>query len=64
MNIDQAMKELKSMGSKSVKKIQKKVKKNNQLSLELYKTGNVDAMYLARLIANEKQIPKKDPQTW
>ncbi|EMY76247.1 DNA alkylation repair enzyme [Leptospira weilii serovar Ranarum str. ICFT] len=47
-----------------LKKIQKKIKKNNELSLELYKTGNVDAMYLAGLIADEKQIQKKDLQFW
>lgn len=41
-----------------LKKIQKKLK-NNVLSLELYKTGNADAMYLAGLIADEKEIQKK-----
>ncbi|WP_036042775.1 DNA alkylation repair protein [Leptospira alstonii] len=47
-----------------LKKIQKKVKKDNSLSLELYKTGNADAMYLAGLIADEKRIQKKDLQFW
>ncbi len=47
-----------------LKKIQKKIKKNNVLSLELYKTGNADAMYLAGLIADEKEIQKKDLQFW
>ncbi|WP_078128959.1 DNA alkylation repair protein [Leptospira alexanderi] len=47
-----------------LKKIQKKVKKDNRLSLELYKTGNADAMYLAGLVADEKQIQKKDLQFW
>ncbi|WP_207767191.1 DNA alkylation repair protein [Leptospira adleri] len=47
-----------------LKKIQKKIKKNNSLSLELYKTGNADAMYLAGLIADEKEIQKKDLQSW
>ncbi|MCG6194110.1 DNA alkylation repair protein [Leptospira sp. FAT2] len=47
-----------------LKKIQKKVKKDNELSLQLYKTGNVDAMYLAGLIADEKRIQKKDLQSW
>ncbi|XDD51286.1 DNA alkylation repair protein [Leptospira sp. WS92.C1] len=47
-----------------LKKIQKKVKKDNELSLELYKTGNADAMYLAGLIADEKRIQKKDLQFW
>lgn len=42
-----------------LKKIQKKIKKNNELSLQLYKTGNADAMYLAGLVADERQIQKK-----
>ena len=47
-----------------LKKIVKKVKKNHELSLALYDTGNGDAMYLAGLIADEKQISKKDLQRW
>ncbi|MDI7216917.1 DNA alkylation repair protein [Leptospira santarosai] len=47
-----------------LKKIQKKIKKNNELSLQLYKTGNADAMYLAGLVADERQIQKKDLQSW
>ncbi|TGK17784.1 DNA alkylation repair protein [Leptospira stimsonii] len=47
-----------------LKKLQKKIKKNHSLSLELYKTGNADAMYLAGLIADEKEIQKKDLQFW
>lgn len=47
-----------------LKKIVKKVKKNHDLSLELYKTGNSDAMYLAGLIADEKQITKEILQQW
>ncbi|EJO71599.1 DNA alkylation repair protein [Leptospira kirschneri] len=47
-----------------LKKIQKKIKKNNEISLELYKTLNADAMYLAGLIADEKKIQKKDLQFW
>lgn len=47
-----------------LKKIVKKVKKNYQLSLELYDTGNSDAMYLAGLIADEKQMTKADLQKW
>lgn len=44
--------------------IVKKVKKNHALSLELFSTGNTDAMYLAGLIADEKKITKADLQTW
>jgi 3-methyladenine DNA glycosylase AlkD len=42
-----------------LKKILKKTKKNHELSLELFDTGNSDAMYLAGLMADEKQITKK-----
>jgi 3-methyladenine DNA glycosylase AlkD len=47
-----------------LKKIQKKVKKNYELALELYNTGNSDAQYLAGLIADEKKMTKKDLETW
>lgn len=47
-----------------LKKIVKKVKKDYKLSLELYDTGNTDAMYLAGLIADEKQMTKKDLTKW
>ena len=42
-----------------LKKILKQTKKNHKLSLELYATGNSDAMYLAGLMADEKQISKE-----
>ena len=47
-----------------LKKIQKQVKKNYELSLSLYNTGNSDAQYLAGLIADEKKMTKKDLQHW
>jgi 3-methyladenine DNA glycosylase AlkD len=47
-----------------MKKIVKKVKKNHELSLQLYATGNGDAMYLAGLIADEKQITKEQLHDW
>ena len=47
-----------------MKKIVKKVKKDHDLSLDLYSTGNYDAMYLAGLIADEKKISKKDLDGW
>ncbi len=47
-----------------LKKILKKTKKNHELSLELYATGNSDAMYLAGLMADEKQITKPQLQEW
>jgi hypothetical protein len=47
-----------------MKAIVKKVKKDHDLSLELYSTGNYDAMYLAGLVADEKKISKKDLDGW
>ena len=47
-----------------LKKILKKTKKNHELSLELYATGNSDAMYLAGLMADETMITKKQLQNW
>lgn len=47
-----------------LKKIVKKVKKNHELSIALYETGNSDAMYLAGLIADENQITKEQLQNW
>ena len=47
-----------------LKKVLKKTKKNHELSLDLYKTGNSDAMYLAGLMADEKQITKEQLNEW
>src|SRR5436190_16199242 len=47
-----------------LKKIQKRIKKDYQLALDLYATGNSDAMYLAGLIADDAQMTKKDLQRW
>lgn len=47
-----------------LKKILKKTKKNHELSLELYKTGNSDAMYLAALMADETKITESDLNEW
>lgn len=47
-----------------LKKILKKTKKNHELSLELYATGNSDAMYLAGLMADEKKITKAQLHDW
>jgi 3-methyladenine DNA glycosylase AlkD len=47
-----------------LKKILKKTKKNHELSLELYATGNSDAMYLAGLMADEKQITRVQLEQW
>jgi hypothetical protein len=47
-----------------LKKIQKRVKKDYRLALELYDTGVYDAMYLAGLIADDNQMTPKDLQRW
>jgi 3-methyladenine DNA glycosylase AlkD len=47
-----------------LKKILKKTKKNHELSLELYATGNSDAMYLAALMADENKMTREIIQKW
>jgi len=47
-----------------LKKILKRTKKNHELSLELYNTGNSDAMYLAGLMADEKKITEAQLDEW
>ncbi len=47
-----------------LKKIQKKVKKDYQLALDLYDTGIYDAMYLAGLVADDPKMTKRDLQHW
>src|SRR5438477_12084952 len=47
-----------------MKKIQKRVKMDYQLALDLYDTGIADVMYLAGLIADDAKMTKKDLQKW
>lgn len=47
-----------------LKKIQKRIKKDYKLALELYETGIYDAMYLAGLIADDARMTKTDLQRW
>ncbi len=47
-----------------LKPIEKRIKKDYQLALDLYDTGNYDAMYLAGLIADDAKMTKKDLGTW
>jgi len=47
-----------------LKKIQKRVKTNYQLALDLFDTGVYDAMYLAGLMADESKMTKKDLIKW
>lgn len=43
---------------------QNKIKKDYQLALDLYDTGNYDAQYLAGLIADESRMTKTDLRRW
>lgn len=47
-----------------MKKIQKRIKMDYQLALDLYDTGIADAMYLAGLIADDAKMTKKDLEKW
>ena len=47
-----------------LKKIQKRIKKDYQLALDLYDTGIYEAMYLAGLIADDLKMTRKDLQHW
>lgn len=47
-----------------LKKIQKVVKVNHALSLELYDSGVYDAMYLAGLIADDMRMSREELQHW
>ena len=47
-----------------LKKLQKKIKKDHELSIELFNTGNADAMYLAGLIADESKMTKRTLDDW
>jgi 3-methyladenine DNA glycosylase AlkD len=47
-----------------MKPLQKKIKKDYQLALDLYASDNADAMYFAGLIADETRMTKKDLQKW
>jgi 3-methyladenine DNA glycosylase AlkD len=85
MTADQIVKQLRTLGSEStkrvllkhripepllgvkieeLKKIQKKIKKDYQLALDLYETGIYDARYLAGLIADESKMTRKNLQGW
>lgn len=47
-----------------LKKLVKKIKVNHPLAMELYDTGNTDAMYLAGLISNPAEMTKEDLHGW
>lgn len=47
-----------------LQKIVKRIRKDYQLALDLYATGNYDAMYLAGLIADDGRMTKADLKRW
>lgn len=47
-----------------MKPIQKKIKRDHELALALYKTGNADAMYFAGLISEPAKMTKKQLHEW
>lgn len=47
-----------------MKPIQKQIKKDYQLALDLFDTGVYDAMYLAGLIADDAKMTPSDLQNW
>lgn len=47
-----------------LKPIAKQIKGDQKLALELYDTGNSDAMYLAGLVADGAQMTKKELDSW
>ena len=47
-----------------LKKIQKRIKKDYQLALDLYATGNYDAMYFAGLIADDEKMTRSNLNQW
>jgi len=49
---------------KDLKELKKKIKVDHNLALELYNTGNTDAMYFAALIDDVKQVTVKQLDDW
>ena len=47
-----------------LKKIQKRIKTDYQLALELFATGNYDAQYLAGLITDDAKMTRHDLNSW
>lgn len=47
-----------------LKKLQKRIRKDHALALELYETGISDAMYLAGLIVDDARMSKSDLNRW
>jgi 3-methyladenine DNA glycosylase AlkD len=47
-----------------LKPLQKKLKGNQSLALELYATGNGDAQYLAGMVADGRRMTRRQVETW
>jgi 3-methyladenine DNA glycosylase AlkD len=47
-----------------LKVVAKKLKGNQAVALELYRTGNLDAMYLAGLVVDPRQMTRKKLDAW
>jgi len=47
-----------------LKTIAKKIKGEQKLAMDLYATGNLDAMYLAGIVADGSKMSKKELDTW
>lgn len=47
-----------------LKKVARKIKNDHELAMELYDTGNVDAMYLAGIVASGSKMNKKQLDDW
>src|SRR3954468_4104394 len=47
-----------------LKTIQKKIRRDHDLALELYETGNADAMSLAGLVSEPQKMTKAQLQKW
>lgn len=47
-----------------LKTLQRRLKKDHPLALQLYATGNTDAMYLAALVADPRQMTKAQLRAW
>lgn len=47
-----------------LQKIRRRLKRDHPLALDLYGTGNYDAMYLAGLIADDARMTRRDLQRW
>src|SRR2546425_6912625 len=47
-----------------LKVVAKRIKGDQELALELYDSGNLDAMYLAGLVADGRKMSRKELEAW